>query len=270
LFEQNVVDVFDFDNIDLEKLELGKSMGMCGQAMLSYTDKVIELALENKIHAAIGGPHTKKSVELAGIEFSGYPNYIAQLTRSKNAFLMLAASNLRVCNVTLHVPMRTAIELIKKDLILECIAAVNETVKGLGIKEPKIAVAGLNPHAGEEGMFGSEEIEEIEPAINQARTLGINVLGPFAGDSLFYKCLDNKYDAYIGMYHDQGHIALKALAFEQSSGLVIGTPVLFSTVGHGSALDIADKWIAKPGSMIETIKLLSALAKNKKTYKQTI
>jgi len=262
-FEYGIIDVLDLNNIDLTKLEIGKNSGMCGKAMLEYAEKGVQLIYESKLHAVIGGPHSKKAVDLAGIEFEGYPNYIAKLTECENAFLMLVAENLRVCNVTLHVPMRVACDMIKKDLVLEAIKAVNDTVKKLGIENPRLAVAGLNAHAGEEEMFGWEEAEEIEPAIQEAQNIGINAKGPLAGDSLFYKCLENKYDAYIGMYHDQAHIALKTLAFEKSSGLVIGTPIIFSTVGHGSAPDIAGKGIASPGSMIETIKLVSKLAKNK-------
>lgn len=262
-FENGIINVLDLNNIDLAKLEIGKNSGMCGKAMLEYAETGVKLIYQNKLQAVIGGPHSKKAVDMAGIEFEGYPNYIAKLTNSKNAFLMLVAENLRVCNVTLHVPMRVACDMIKKDLVLEAIKSVNETVIKLGIENPRIAVAGLNAHAGEEGMFGWEEAEEIEPAIKEAQQLGINAKGPLAGDSLFYKCLENKYDAYIGMYHDQAHIALKTLAFEKSSGLIIGTPIIFSTVGHGSAPDIAGKGIAAPGSMIETIKLVSKLAQNK-------
>lgn len=231
----------------------------CGRAMLDYAAKGIALCLEKKIHAVVGGPHGKKSVDLAGIEFHGYPDFTAQQTGAKQCFLMLVSGKLRVCNATLHVPMREACDLISKPLIVAAIREVHDALLRLGIASPRIAVAGLNCHAGEEGMFGTEEIDSIAPAVRAARAEGMDASGPYAADSLFYKCLDDKFDAYIGMYHDQAHIALKTLAFENSAGLVLGAPIIFATVGHGAAFDIVWKNKAFPSSMIATIELVASM-----------
>jgi 4-hydroxythreonine-4-phosphate dehydrogenase len=256
-FNPDVINVLNVSNISLRDFKRTHN-AMTGQAMMEYTEKAFELLKTGQVHAVVGGPHSKKAVDEAGISFNGYPGLLQKWSNSKNAFIMLVAGNLRVCNVTLHISMREACDAIKKDLVFDAIQAVDTSVKELGIKAPRIAVAGLNPHAGERGMFGKEEIEEIQPAILEAQNRGIDVKGPFAGDSLFYRCLEGRYDAYIGMYHDQAHIPLKTLAFEKSSGLIIGTPYVFATVGHGSAPDIAGKNIAFCGSMVETIKLVSS------------
>ena len=231
----------------------------CGKAMLDWAEKGIRLCLEGRVHGVVGGPHAKKSVDLAGIEFRGYPDFVAARTDSAQCFLMLVSGSLRVCNATLHVPMRRACDMISKDLVLKAIQEVHKAVIRLGVPEPRIAVAGLNCHAGEDGMFGAEEIDSIKPAIEAAKSEGINALGPYPGDSLFYGCLDNKFDAYLGMYHDQAHIALKTLAFEQSGGLVLGAPVIFATVGHGAAFDIAGRNKAFPTSLTATIRLVASM-----------
>ncbi|CAA7603057.1 4-hydroxythreonine-4-phosphate dehydrogenase/glyoxylate reductase [Acididesulfobacillus acetoxydans] len=262
-YELGTIDMVDCKNIDSASFHVGKPDGMTGRAMIEYTNRAVGFLKANAVHAAIGGPHSKKAVDQAGISFAGYPNLVTKLTSAKRAFLMLVAGDLRVASATLHVSMRKACDLINKDLVLDIVSKVNEAVKLLGVERPRIAVAGLNAHAGEEGMFGDEEIFQISPAIEAARAQGIDVYGPFAGDSLFYKCLEHKYDAYVGMYHDQGHIALKTLALDKSCGLIIGTPVLFATVGHGCAQDIAWKGIADPGSMLETIRVVSSMHMNR-------
>ena len=257
-YRRGVVSVLQVGNLNFCPEMVGQYSADCGKAMLEYAATGIRMCMENRLHAVLGGPHTKKSVDMANIEFHGYPDFVAQQTGAKQAFIMLVAGTLRVCNATLHVAMREACNLISKDLVLTAIREVDDAVQRLGVARPRIAVAGLNPHAGEEGMFGMEEIDEIAPAIQEAQRLGFDVKGPFAGDSLFFRCLeDNKYDAYIGMYHDQAHIALKTLAFENSSGLIIGTPIIFSTVGHGSAFGIAGQNKAFSSSLVATIKLIA-------------
>ena len=230
-----------------------------GEAMLKYAECAVKLALNKKVDAVIGGPHTKESVELAGIKFDGYPRFVAQLTDThpERTFLMLIAENLRIVNVTLHVPLRDALNMLTKELIYDSIISTSISLKGLGINSPKIAVAGLNPHAGEGGLMGREEIDIISPAINKAREEGINVEGPFSPDTMLLDYQEQKYDAYVAMYHDQAHIPIKALSFGKISAQTIGVPITFCTVGHGSAPDIAGKGIASSESLIRTVSLLS-------------
>ena len=251
--------VYECGSLGPDDFTPGTYNASCGKAMLAWAEEGIRLCLAGRVHGVVGGPHAKKSVDLAGVEFHGYPDFVAGQTGSKQCFLMLVSGSLRVCNATLHVPMRQACDLISRDLVLNAILEVHKAVVRLGIPAPKIAVAGLNCHAGEEGMFGTEEIDSIRPAVEDAVREGIDARGPYAGDSLFYGCLENKYDAYLGMYHDQAHIALKTVAFEQSGGLVLGTPIVFATVGHGAAFDIAWRNKAFPTSLAATIRLVASV-----------
>jgi 4-phospho-D-threonate 3-dehydrogenase / 4-phospho-D-erythronate 3-dehydrogenase len=203
------------------------------------------------------GPHNKYSVNLAGVSFAGYPPLLAKLTGSRYAFNMLVAGSIRIVGATLHLPLKEVSQVLTQDLVLATIEAANGAVKRLGINEPKIAVAGVNPHCGEEGLFGSEEETTIRPAIALAKAQGIRVSGPWPADSLFVGLKEKQdYDAYVAMFHDQSHIPIKTVAFEHIVGLIIGTPLIVATVGHGSAFDIAGKGIANPTPMMETIKLV--------------
>lgn len=259
LFQYGLIDVIHMPNVKIDRLQIGEHAADCGLAMLEYTNKALQLALEGKVQAVIGGPHTKKSVELAGVEFDGYPSYVAKVTGTKpeEAFLMLVSDRLRIVNVTLHVSLRRALQMINKQLVLKAIRAADKAVRSMGIQAPQMAVAGLNPHAGEQGMFGTEEIEDIEPAILQAQREGIHAFGPYGSDTLFLEHCELKYDAYIAMYHDQAHLPIKLLAFDKITAFTIGTPVFFCTVGHGSAPDIAGKGVASPNSLLESIRLVS-------------
>jgi 4-hydroxythreonine-4-phosphate dehydrogenase len=256
-WNSSTANLIDLNNIPRDSFTKGHPNATTGKAMIEYSEAAIRLCMERKVHGAVGGPHSKKAAEDAGVPFNGYPGLVGRLTGSEFPFLMLVAGNLRVTNVTLHISLRNALDLLKKDLILEAIKATHEAVKTFGVGTPKIAVAGLNPHAGEGGMFGDEDASEIDPAVRAAQRLGLDVVGPVPADSLFWKCADGKYDAYVAMYHDQAHIPVKVLAFMSASAVAIGVPVNWATVDHGCASDIAWKGIADPTALIETIKLVS-------------
>ena len=243
-----------------ESFQIGKPNAVTGKAMIEYTKLAVNLALAKKAHGAVGGPHSKKAADEAGINFTGYPYLIAEMTGDKFPFLMLVAGKLRVTNVTLHISLRKALDLIKKDLILEAIKATEKAVMTFGVEKPRLAVSGLNPHAGEEGMFGDEDANEIRPAVEAARSLGIDAAGPLPADSLFYGCMDGKYDGFVAMYHDQAHLPVKVLAFKSASAVAIGVPINWATVDHGCALNIAWKNLADPRVIIETIKLIGTRA----------
>lgn len=256
--------LIDLDNIPLSKLTPGKHNAVTGRAMLDYTDRLIEYFKEESIHGGVGGPHSKKAADEAGYNFVGYPYYIADMVGAPDPFMMLVAGRLRVVNTTLHVSLRKALEMIDKDLVLKAILAGADAVKLFGVNNPKIAVTGLNPHSGEEGMFGTEETEHIEPAIKEARRQGVNVEGPIPADALFYECHTNpRYDVYVGMYHDQAHIPVKVVSFLAASAVAIGIPYVFATVDHGCAPDIAWQGNANPVVLKTTIKLIAEMARNK-------
>ncbi len=257
-----VIDLYDLDNLELSDFEIGKPNASTGRAMLEYTRFAVNLFLEGKAAGLVGGPHSKKAAELAGEYFDGYPGLIANMTGSKHPYLMLCVgAQLMVTNTTLHVSLRKALDMLDKDLVLNAIRETNTGAKTFGVKKPRIAVSGLNPHAGEERMFGDEDLDIILPAIKEAVAEGIDARGPFPADSLFYGCMENgKYDAYVAMYHDQAHLPVKALAFKSASAVAIGVPVNWATVDHGCALDIAWQGIADPAVLEETIKLIARRA----------
>ncbi|WCK56670.1 4-hydroxythreonine-4-phosphate dehydrogenase PdxA [Aneurinibacillus sp. Ricciae_BoGa-3] len=265
-----VIDLFHVDIINREGFQFGAGDAMTGRAMIEYTKLAVDLALKSEVDVVIGGPHTKSAAVKAGIFFEGYPSLVSSLTGTKEeeAFLMLVSDQLRVVNATLHVSLRKALELITYPLILKAIQATHHAGRMLGLDRPKIAVAGLNPHAGEGGLFGAEEQEVIIPAIVQAQMDGLDVQGPFASDTLFANI--GNFDMYLAMYHDQAHIPMKMKAFKHIAAMTIGTPILFSSIGHGSAPDIAGKGVADPTGLLKTIELLSCVRSETRNFRNAM
>ena len=218
----------------------------------------IAAARAGHVDAVVGAPHTERAIAAAGIVFDGYPSFVARCTgvAADDAFLMLCFDDTRIVHATLHVSLRRAIDLVTRARIGAVIAAADTALRKLGIAAPKLAVSGLNPHAGEDGLFGDEERDIIGPAIAAARAAGIAADGPFGADTMFQR---DGYDAFVVMFHDQGHIAAKLRAPNRAAGVTIGTPVLFSSVAHGSALDLAGKNRASPEAMVEAIRRLAGV-----------
>ena len=242
------------------ELHIGTIAAPNGEAALDSAKTAIDAALAGEVDAVVAAPQTESSIKLAGIEFDGYPTFVARCTSvpPDDAFLMICfdhgGAEMRIAHATLHVSLRRAIRLITRDRVLHVIRSADSALRRMGIASPRIAVSGLNPHAGEGGLFGGEEEETIGPAIGDATKNGVAAEGPFGADTMFQK---KGYDAFVVMIHDQGHIMAKTLAFAGAAALTIGTPVLFSSVAHGSALDIAGKNRATPAAMIEAIKRLA-------------
>ena len=236
-------------------LEIGAIRPAHGRAAVEAAAAAIRAALDGEVEAVVAAPQTELAIKQAGIEFDGYPSFVARTTglSSDDAFLMLCFDDKRIVHTTLHVGLKRAIELITRERVTKVIRATDEVLKRLGVAQPRIAVSGLNPHAGEEGMFGDEELRIIGPAVRAAADEGIKVDGPYGADTMFHK---EGYDAFIVMFHDQGHITAKLLARNRTAGLTIGTPILFSSVAHGSALDIAGQNKASPGAIIEAVERL--------------
>jgi len=236
--------------------QLGKVAPEHGRAALEGVAIAVEGALAGKYQAVVGAPHTEAAIHAAGIKFDGYPSYVARLCGlpADEAMLMLCfahdAREIRIAHVTLHVSVRQALALVTRPRIIRTLRATIAALRALGIERPRVAVSGVNPHAGEAGAFGREEIEVISPAISEAQRAGMAVEGPYGADTLLQRA---EYDAYMVMLHDQGHVAAKLLAPNRAAALTIGTPVLFSSVGHGSALDIAGQGKADASAMREAI-----------------
>jgi 4-hydroxy-L-threonine phosphate dehydrogenase PdxA len=236
--------------------ELGTIAPSHGRAAVAAAEKAIRGALEGRFAAVVGAPHTEAAVHAAGIDFDGYPSFVARVCglAPEDGILMLCFRHgereVRIAHVTLHASVRSALAMITVEKVAKTVRAAHDALVRLGIGRPKIAVSGVNPHAGESGAFGREEVEVIGPALEQARGEGIVGDGPFGADTLIQRA---GYDAYVVMLHDQGHVAAKALAPQRIAALTLGTPVLFSSVGHGSALDIAGQGRADATAMREAI-----------------
>jgi 4-hydroxythreonine-4-phosphate dehydrogenase len=258
LLNPKQVNVLDTADADPDQIETGRASAAGGRAVFEDIQRAVKLTEERKIGGFVAGPHNKYSVNLAGVHFAGYPPFLAQLTGSRYAFNMLVAGTIRIVGATLHVALKDVSKTLTPELVEATIRAAGEAVKKLGIENPRIAVAGLNPHCGEEGLFGEEDEAVIKPAIAGARRAGFEVSGPLPADSLFVGLRDRQeYDAYVAMYHDQSHIPIKTVAFDSIVGLIIGTPLIAATVGHGTAFEIAGKGIANPRPMMEAVKLVA-------------
>ncbi len=254
----NLLDGRDKTNVPVE---FGKVDAAYGRASLAAARRAIRAALSHEVEAVVAAPQTERAIAAAGVAFDGYPSFVARETGTpvEDVFLMICFDDKRVVHTTLHVSIREALVLITPARVEHVIRVTDASLKKLGIAKPKIFVSGLNPHAGEDGLFGREEIEIIAPAIGRAAASGIDVSGPFGADTMFHK---KGSDAFIVMLHDQGHIVAKLLAFNRTAGLSIGSPILFSSVAHGSAHDIAGKGIADPGAMIEAVTRLAKVKTN--------
>lgn len=251
----------DLANINAE-IEMGIESDITGKASAEYIKKAVQLCQENKIDAIATAPISKKALSLASYNFPGHTEMLAELTETKDFAMSFFAGSLRVVLLSTHVSLSNAISLVKTDKLVELIKFTNKSLKELLKREIKIAVAGLNPHASEDGMFGNEESEEIIPAVNICREkFGINVSGPFSPDTIFLRGYRGEFDAIVSCYHDQATIAVKCLSFGESVNVTLGLPLIRTSVDHGTAFDIAGKNIADCSSMKTAIKLAANLVK---------
>ncbi len=258
-FAAGIIDVVEVNGPPLDSFSPGESGAACGRAILDYAAAAVDLARDGKVDGVVASPQTQQYIAAAGIDFDGYPGFVARRTGTDpdDVFMMLHTNTLRIVHTTLHVGIRTALELIDTDRVIRALRATDRALRDLGVECPRIGVAGINPHAGEGGLFGTEDAEIVAPAVACAAGEGIDAHGPFGADTLL---LDRSYDAYLVMFHDQGHIPAKLTGFDAISAFAIGTPIRFASVGHGSALDIAGHGSADPSSLIRTIERISGVA----------
>lgn len=274
LYEPGTLDVLNMPNVDMANFRYQQISAMCGDASFQYVRKVIELAMSGEIDATVTGPIHKEALHLAGHKYAGHTEIYGDLTGTRDYAMMLADGGFRVVHVSTHVSLREAINRVKKERVLRVIQLAHDGLRRFGIAEPRLAVAGLNPHAGEGGLFGREEIEEIIPAIEAARADGLNVEGPFPGDTIFSKLRGGQYDIVVVMYHDQGHIPTKLMGFQfdqatdtwtalSGINVTLGLPIIRVSVDHGVAFDKAGEGRANPESMHQAITSAIMLAKTK-------
>lgn len=259
-YRHGILNLIHIDNVDIKNFKWGKISGNCGKAAFEYIEKAVHMALDNKIAAIATAPINKESFKAGKIPFIGHTEVLESLTNSKNPLTMFQVYNLRVFFLSRHISLRQACDYVTKERMYDFIVNSNEALKILGIENPKLAVAGLNPHSGEHGLFGKEEVKEIEPAIELAKKDNIDIVGPIGADSVFYLGLKGNFDAVLSLYHDQGHIATKMVDFEKTISITNNLPFLRTSVDHGTAFDIAGKGIVHEKSMIEAIKLAAKYA----------
>jgi len=232
-----------------DTLKAGVIDARAGQAAYDYVVKAIDLAQSKEIAGIVTAPLAKEAMKAAGISFPGHTEILADKTGTSDFAMMLANDELRVILVTIHVALKDVPALITKERVLRTIRLAATACYAYGITKPRIAVAGLNPHAGENGMFGREEIDVIAPAITHARTEGLDASGPYAGDTIFMRARKGEFDIVVAQYHDQGLIPVKYLGIDQGVNVTVGLPFIRTSVDHGTAFDIAGKGIADPSSL---------------------
>ncbi|MFC1541954.1 4-hydroxythreonine-4-phosphate dehydrogenase PdxA [Candidatus Latescibacterota bacterium] len=243
----------------------------CGLSAALSIELSAELALAHIVDAVVTAPINKESLNMAGYAFPGHTEFYQHLSGAEDIGMMLTLGYFRVMHVTTHTAIRDVPDLVKKERIFRVATLMNDALKLLGIEHPKLAVSGLNPHAGESGLFGREEIEEIAPAVEKLNAGGINASGPFPPDTVFARAFCGEFDGVVAMFHDQGHIALKLAGFKFGSdgceiggvNTTLGMPIIRTSVDHGTAFDIAGKGVASPQSMIEAVEMAAMLAKGK-------
>lgn len=259
-FSSNVINLIDLNNVDTETFKFGEVQKQCGKAAFEYIEHAIKLSMDGKVDAMATTPINKESLKAAEVPFIGHTEMLEELTNSHDPLTMFQVRSLRIFFLTRHLSVKAAIDQMTAERVHDYIKRSYDALIKLGVKEPKLAVAGLNPHSGEGGLFGNEEIDEITPGIKRAREDGYEVAGPVPADSVFFQALNGRYDAVISLYHDQGHIAAKMTDFHKTISITNGLPFLRSSVDHGTAFDIAGKNIASSESMEECIKLAGEYA----------
>ena len=254
-YRPGVLNLIDLDNVDMDKFKVGEVSGMCGKAAYEYIAKSIELANARIADAVSTTPINKESLHAGGVNFIGHTEIFGALTGTEDPLTLFEVQNLRVFFLSRHLSLRKACDAVKKDRIIDYVIRCTDALRRLGITEGTMAVAGLNPHCGEHGLFGDEEVNEIFPAVEELQKMGYKVAGPIGADSVFSQALHGKYNSVLSLYHDQGHIATKTLDFERTISITAGMPILRTSVDHGTAFDIAGKGIASAVSMMEAVRL---------------
>ena len=259
-YEERVLNLIDLDNIRMEDFAFGRVSAMCGSAAFEYIAKSIELAMQGKADAVATTPINKESLRAGQIPYIGHTEIFGALTGTEDPLTMFETRGMRVFFMTRHLSLREMLDRITRERVIDYVIRCTEALRRLGVTEGTMAVAGLNPHSGEHGLFGWEEVNEIAPAVEELKRMGYSVEGPVPADSVFHLAMLGKYNSVLSLYHDQGHIATKTLDFERTIAITNGMPILRTSVDHGTAFDIAGKGIASAVSMKEAIRLAARYA----------
>ena len=260
VFEPGIMNLMDLKNVDPFRFEYGKVSAMCGKAAYEYIARAIDLAMTGQADAVATTPINKESLRAAHVPFIGHTEIFGKLTGTQDPLTMFETNGMRVFFLTRHVSLREMLDLITKERIVDYAVRCTDALKRLGVTEGTMAIAGLNPHCGEHGLFGWEEVNEILPAVQALQEMGYDAAGPIGADSVFHQAASGKYASVLSLYHDQGHIAAKTLNFDKTVSITNGLPILRTSVDHGTAFDIAGKGMASEVSMVEAILLAARYA----------
>lgn len=262
IYEHGTVDMIDLNNIDIDEFAYGQVAEQCGRGAFEYIKKAVDLAMAGEVQALATTPINKESLKTANVPYIGHTEMLEDLAGIDDPLTMFEVNGMRIFFLTRHLSLKDAIDQMTKERVHNYLIRCDKALQRLGVESRKFAVAGLNPHSGESGLFGMEEVDEIKPGIEAALKDGIDVTGPVPADSVFFQALNGKYDAVLSLYHDQGHIAAKMTDFHRTVSLTNGLPFLRTSVDHGTAFDIAGKNIAESISMEECIKVAAQYAPN--------
>lgn len=263
--------VIDLSRLNPAETRWGQPTAATGRAMITYINAAADLAMEGKIQAVVTGPINKKAMQMAGSAFAGHTELLAARTGAGRFAMMMTGTRLRVVLATIHIPLAAVPGALSSHRILETIEITQSgLVERFGLEKPRIAVAALNPHAGESGLFGQEEDLIIAPACRVAVEKGIMVQGPLPPDTVFYQAANGRYDAVVCMYHDQGLIPFKMIHFTDGVNTTLGLPIIRTSVDHGTAYDIAGRGQADPGSLIAAIHSAAAQACQNREFTASI
>lgn len=257
------IDVIDLHNVPAGALRRGTESPLSGKAAYDYIRGAVEFTLRGETHAVVTSAINKASLHAAGYHYDGHTELLAELCGNPRVTMMLVAGNLRVCHVSTHVSLREAIDRVRPERINAVLRLADAGIRELGVEAPRLAVAGLNPHAGEGGLFGDEEQKYIAPAIATAKAEGLKVSGPYAGDTVFFRTLQGEFDGAIAMYHDQGHVAAKMLGIWQGVNVTLGLPIIRTSVEHGTDFANAGTGRGDPRSLVQALKLAATMAGNR-------
>jgi 4-hydroxythreonine-4-phosphate dehydrogenase len=259
-YQAGVITLLDLQNADPAAIQPGRVSAAAGRAAVEYVLRACDMTMAGETDAVVTAPLNKEAMNLAGYHYAGHTELLADRTGAEKVSMLLTGPKLRVVHVSTHVALSEAIRRVTSQRVEEVIDLAQHSCQALGIARPRIAIAGLNPHASEGGLFGDQEAKEIQPAIERARARGLQVTDPQPPDTVFLRAVKGEYDIVVAMYHDQGHIPMKLLAFDSGVNVSMGLPIIRTSVDHGTAFDIAGAGKAREESMLEAIKVAVQMA----------
>lgn len=260
-YQPGHLSILDTGDLSPGTIRWGELSAAAGRAGVTAVERAAHLAMAGDVDAIVTAPLNKEAIRLAGVPYPGHTEILGAVTGSPSVAMLLVSDTLRVIHVSVHCSLREAIERVTEENVHRAIRTADDGLRRFGFERPRIAVAGLNPHAGEGGLFGDEELRAIRPAIDRARAEGLDVTGPWPPDTIFWRASKGEFDIVVAQYHDMGHIAIKMHGFEGGVNVTLGLPIIRTSVDHGTALDLAGTGRADGGSLVEAIRLAAALAR---------